>query len=100
MSEVEKFHSRGSGLGASMTKFSPTGEKAMLTDCLKEESIKWTMQIVSPKSNCLTTLRLGCHLAIFTSSKFQQIVHTMLPNPYQLNKIDRPTQQRETEVND
>ena len=80
-SEVEKFHSRGSKIGASLTMFSPTGEKAMLTDCLKEESIKWTMQIVSPKSHCLTPLSLGCHLAIFTSSKFQKIVNSNLPNP-------------------
>ena len=75
ISEMEKFHSRGSKIGASLTKFSPTGEKAMLTDCLKEKSLKWTMQIMLPISNSLTTLSLGCHLAIFTSSKDQKIVN-------------------------
>ena len=78
MSEWEEFHSRGAKIGTLVTKFSPTGDKtisgAPLLDCLLLESWKWTMQIVSPESYALTTLSLGCHLAIFTRNKFQQIV--------------------------
>ena len=85
MPEVEKFHSRGAKIGTVKTKFSPTGDMtiklAKFIECLRLLSWKWTMLVKSPESDAMMALSLGCHLALFTSSKFQQIVISNLTIP-------------------